>query len=46
MHWAAHHRRRAIYVGEPTVYTVWGSKLAPWLAERSLACTAVGLAAQ
>jgi NAD(P)-dependent dehydrogenase (short-subunit alcohol dehydrogenase family) len=42
IHWAAHHRRREVYVGLPTVYTVWGNKLAPWLAERYLAATAVG----
>jgi short-subunit dehydrogenase len=41
IHWAAHHRRREIYVGIPTVYTIWGNKLAPWLAERYLARTAV-----
>ncbi|MDX6699991.1 MAG: hypothetical protein QOF26_217 [Baekduia sp.] len=41
IHWAAHHRRREIYVGVPTVYTIWGNKLAPWLAERYLAATAV-----
>jgi hypothetical protein len=41
IHWAAHHRRREIYVGIPTVYTIWGNKLAPWLAERYLAATAV-----
>ena len=42
IHWAAHHRRREVYVGIPTVYTVWGNKFAPWLAERYLAKTAVG----
>jgi len=42
IHWAAHHRRREVYVGIPTVYTIWGSKVAPWLAERYLAKTAVG----
>ncbi|HEY1285955.1 MAG TPA: SDR family oxidoreductase [Solirubrobacterales bacterium] len=42
VHWAARHRRRQVYVGIPTVYTVLGSKLAPWLAERYLARTAVG----
>jgi NADP-dependent 3-hydroxy acid dehydrogenase YdfG len=42
VHWAAAHRRRQVYVGVPTVYTVLGSKLAPWLAERYLARTAVG----
>jgi NAD(P)-dependent dehydrogenase (short-subunit alcohol dehydrogenase family) len=41
IHWAAHHRRREVYVGIPTVYTIWGNKLAPWLAERYLAATAV-----
>ena len=41
IHWAAHHRRREIYVGAPTVYTILGNKVAPWLAERYLAKTAV-----
>ncbi len=41
IHWAAYHRRREIFVGVPTVYTVWGNRLAPWLAERYLARTAV-----
>ena len=41
IHWAAHHRRREVYVGVPTVYTIWGNKLAPWLAERYLARTGV-----
>ena len=41
IHWAAHHRRRELYVGFPTVYTIIGNKLAPWLAERYLAKTAV-----
>ena len=41
VHWAAHHRRREVYVGLPTVYTILGNKLAPWLAERYLARTAV-----
>ena len=41
VYWAAHHRRREVYVGLPTVYTIMGSKLAPWLAERYLARTAV-----
>ena len=41
IHWAAHHRRREVYVGIPTVYTILGNKLAPWLAERYLAATAV-----
>jgi hypothetical protein len=41
VYWAAHHRRREVYVGFPTVYTILGSKLAPWLAERYLAKTAI-----
>lgn len=41
IHWAAYHRRRELYVGIPTVYTIWGNKVAPWLAERYLARTAV-----
>jgi NAD(P)-dependent dehydrogenase (short-subunit alcohol dehydrogenase family) len=41
IYWAAHHRRRELYVGFPTVYTILGNKLAPWLAERYLAKTAV-----
>jgi NAD(P)-dependent dehydrogenase (short-subunit alcohol dehydrogenase family) len=38
--WAAEHRRREIYVGIPTVYTILGNKIAPWVAERYLARTA------
>lgn len=41
VHWAAEHRRRQVYVGVPTVYTILGGKFAPWLAERYLARTAV-----
>jgi NAD(P)-dependent dehydrogenase (short-subunit alcohol dehydrogenase family) len=41
IYWAAHHRRRELYVGLPTVYTILGNKLAPWLAERYLARTAI-----
>jgi NAD(P)-dependent dehydrogenase (short-subunit alcohol dehydrogenase family) len=41
IHWAAHHRRRELYVGGSTCYTIWGSQLAPWLAEWYLAKTAV-----
>jgi NAD(P)-dependent dehydrogenase (short-subunit alcohol dehydrogenase family) len=40
VHWAAHHRRREVYVGVPTVYTILGNKLAPGFAERYLAKTA------
>ena len=42
IHFAAGHRRRQVYVGIPTYYTVLGSKFAPWLAEVYLAKTAVG----
>jgi NAD(P)-dependent dehydrogenase (short-subunit alcohol dehydrogenase family) len=41
IYWAAHHRRRELYVGLPTVYTIIGNKLAPWVAERYLAAKAV-----
>jgi NAD(P)-dependent dehydrogenase (short-subunit alcohol dehydrogenase family) len=41
IHFAAAHRRRQIYVGIPTYYTVLGSKFAPWPAEFYLARTAV-----
>ncbi len=42
VHFAAHSRRREVLVGLPTLYTVWGNKLAPGLVERFLAKTAVG----
>ncbi|MBV9338388.1 MAG: SDR family oxidoreductase [Solirubrobacterales bacterium] len=41
VYWSAHHRRRELYVGISTVYSIIGNKLAPWLAERYLAKTAV-----
>ncbi len=41
VYWAAHHRRRELYVGISTVYSIIGNKLAPGLAERYLAKTAV-----
>jgi NAD(P)-dependent dehydrogenase (short-subunit alcohol dehydrogenase family) len=37
VHWAANHRRRELYVGMPTVKTIVGNKVAPWLVERVLA---------
>jgi NAD(P)-dependent dehydrogenase (short-subunit alcohol dehydrogenase family) len=37
VHWAAHHRRRELYVGGPTLKTIVGNKVAPWLVERALA---------
>jgi NAD(P)-dependent dehydrogenase (short-subunit alcohol dehydrogenase family) len=44
VHWAAHAKRREHFVGIPTVYTIWGNKLAPWFAEWYLART--GFSAQ
>jgi len=41
VYWAAHHRRREIYVGIPTLYTILGNKIAPWFADWYLARTAV-----
>ncbi len=37
--WAARHRRRELYVGLPTLVTIWGDKLAPQLGDRYLAKT-------
>ncbi len=31
IYWAAHHKRREVYVGTPTVATILGNKAAPWL---------------
>jgi short-subunit dehydrogenase len=39
VYWAAHHDRRELYVGFPTVKTIWGNKLAPRLADWYLART-------
>jgi NADP-dependent 3-hydroxy acid dehydrogenase YdfG len=40
--WAAQHpRRRELWVGSSTVMTILGNRLAPWLADRYLARTAV-----
>lgn len=38
--WIAEHRRRQLYVGAPTLKTVFGNRLAPWLVDRYLARTA------
>ncbi len=35
--WAAHNRRREVYVGTPSVMTIVGNKIAPWFADRYLA---------
>jgi hypothetical protein len=37
IHWAAHHRRREMYVGTSSVYTILGEKFAPRIMDRYLA---------
>src|SRR5947208_8476856 len=37
IHYAAHHKRRQIYVGIPTVMNIVGERFAPWLLDRYLA---------
>ena len=39
IHHAAHHKRRQIYVGIPTVMNIAGERVAPWLLDRYLAKT-------
>lgn len=39
IHHAAHHKRRQIYVGMPTVMNILGERTAPWLLDRFLAKT-------
>jgi NAD(P)-dependent dehydrogenase (short-subunit alcohol dehydrogenase family) len=39
IHYAAHHKRRQIYVGLPTVMNIVGNRVAPWLLDRYLAKT-------
>ena len=39
VHWAAHNDRREVYVGRSTVKTIWGNRIAPWVADRSLGRT-------
>ncbi len=39
IHFAAHHKRRQVYVGIPTVMNILGERLAPWLLDRFLAKT-------
>lgn len=36
IYWAAHHRRRELWVGFPAVKAIIGNALAPWLADRKL----------
>jgi NAD(P)-dependent dehydrogenase (short-subunit alcohol dehydrogenase family) len=40
IHFAAHHRRRQMYVGMPTVISIVGNELAPGVGDRYLARTA------
>lgn len=42
VHFAAHHNRRQVWVGAPTVYTILGERLAPWLGDWYMAKTGVG----
>jgi NAD(P)-dependent dehydrogenase (short-subunit alcohol dehydrogenase family) len=42
VHWAAHHKRRQIYVGLPTVLNILGERVAPWILDWYLARTAYG----
>jgi NAD(P)-dependent dehydrogenase (short-subunit alcohol dehydrogenase family) len=44
VHYCAHHKRREIFVGAPTVYTIAGERISPWLLDRYLAKT--GFSAQ
>ncbi len=37
IHYAAHHKRRQIYLGMPTVMNIFGERVAPWLLDRYLA---------
>jgi short-subunit dehydrogenase len=37
IHYAAHHKRRQIYVGIPTLMNIIGERTAPWLLDRYLA---------
>jgi len=41
VHWAAHARRREVFVGGSTVYTIVGNKLLPGLGDRYLARTGI-----
>jgi hypothetical protein len=42
VYWAAHHRRREVYVGASSVMVILGNKVAPSLADRYLARTGYG----
>lgn len=40
LYWAAHHRRRQLYVGFSSTLTIWGNKLAPRLMDYFVTATA------
>jgi len=42
VYFAAHSNRRQVWVGAPTVYTIVGERLAPWLGDWYMAKTGVG----
>jgi NAD(P)-dependent dehydrogenase (short-subunit alcohol dehydrogenase family) len=42
IHWAAHHRRRQVYVGFPTVLNILGERVAPWFLDWYLGKTGYG----
>ncbi len=37
--WAAHHKRRQVYVGAPTLFAIWANKIAPHYLDKYLADT-------
>jgi hypothetical protein len=37
IHYAAHHKRRQVYVGIPTLMNIVGERVAPWLLDRYMA---------
>lgn len=41
IYWAAHHKRRELYVGYPTALAIIGNKIAPWLGDWYLGKTGV-----
>ncbi|HEY6892228.1 MAG TPA: SDR family oxidoreductase [Solirubrobacter sp.] len=41
VYWAAQHPRREVWVGYSTVQAILGNKIAPWVADRYLARTAI-----
>ena len=41
IYWAAHHRRREIFVGAPSVKAIWANRFFPGLLDHYLAKTAV-----